>query len=469
MNSLATRLSLAIVVVVLLVVTLVSILVARATNQAFRGYLARSLQPTATEIQQVLTEYYRTHGTWRGVVSVLRPYRRNLPPQGAPPLLIVTDERGQVVVGTPRIPVGRGIPRTLRSFATPIIVDGKTVGFLILLPPGSQGERLPRAEETFLSQIQRSLLFVALLAVALGILMSVITTYTITAPLKKLVDAARSVGAGQFRHRVDIQGPEEVASVARAFNEMAAALEASEERQRQLLADIAHELRTPLSVLQANLRAMLDGVFPLNPKEIAALYDEARLISRLVDDLRDLALADMGRLPLDMAQVDVRPLVQQTVTTFALAAEAKDIRVDVDLPDAAVYVQVDPDRLAQVLRNLLSNALRHTPAGGTITVRVLLVEEDVPRARIEVTDTGPGIPPEQRAHVFDRFWRADPSRARESGGSGLGLAIARSLVEAMGGTIGVESEVGRGSTFWVEFPLLPRSQVPLQHEPQKEE
>ena len=457
MNSLATRLSLAFVVVVLIVVALVSGLVARTTNRAFRGYLARSLQPAAQEMEQVLTDYYHTHGTWRGVTEIVRAYRRTLPTRGRPPLLIVTDAHGRVVVGAPGIPVGRLVPRSLLPFAIPLTVDGQKVGHLILLPPGSQGGRLPQAERSFLAQIQRSLLMVALLAIALGILMSIITTYTITSPLKTLVEAARSVGAREFRHRVDIRGPDEVAAVARAFNEMAEALEASEERQRQLLADIAHELRTPLSVLQANLRAMLDGVFPLERGEIAALYDEARLISRLVDDLRDLALADMGRLPLHITQVDVVDLVRQAATTFSLAAEAKNIQVNTDIPDNPLHIRADSDRLAQVLRNLLSNALRYTPEEGTITVRVHQVDGAHPRVRIEVVDTGPGIPPEQRPYVFARFWRADPSRARDSGGSGLGLAIARSLVEAMGGHIGVESELGAGSTFWVEFPLSPPS------------
>lgn len=456
MNSLVTRISLTIIIVVLIVVTLVAGLIARSTNQAFRGYLAQSMQEQAAELRQVLTDYYRTHGSWLGVEVALSAYMRSQGEDlwpGRPPLFVLTDEAGRVVVGAPGIPPGRRVPRSLAPFSTPVEVNGRVVGHLILLPPGSQGERLPRPEAAFLNRIQRTLLFVALLAVGLGIVMSVVTARTITSPLQKLVAAARSVAARDFHHRVHVEGPEEVAAVAQAFNEMAAALEAAEERQRQLLADIAHELRTPLSVLQANLRAMLDGVFPMEPQEIAALYDEARLIHRLVDDLRDLALADMGHLPLRQETVDVADLVKGAVTTFTLAAEANDIHVEVDVPDTPLPVRADPDRLAQVLRNLLSNALRHTPAGGHIRVQARLLQEGEAKVRVAVTDTGPGIPPEHLPHVFDRFWRADPSRARETGGSGLGLAIARSLVEAMGGRIGVESTVGKGSTFWVEFPL----------------
>ncbi len=451
MNSLATRLSVAIIGVVLIVVIVISASLARTTNRAFRGYLARSLEPTTTEIRRVLVEYYRTHGTWQGVARALRPYRSPTA-DGPQPLIIVVGRNGVVVAGAPGIPPGSRVPRSLIPFSTPIVVDGREVGRLIVLPPGSQGARLPRAEVAFLEQTQRTLLTIALLAVALGIVMSIITTRTITSPLKKLAEAARSVGAREFHHRVEVEGPEEVAAVAHAFNEMAAALEASEERQRQMLADIAHELRTPLSVLQANLRAMLDGVFPMEPQEIAALYDEARLITRLVDDLRDLALADMGQLPLDIQEVDLADLVRNTVTTFALAAEANEVQVEMDVPEEPLTVRVDADRVAQVLRNLLNNALRYTPAGGQVRVSACRVNGDSPRVRVEVADTGPGIPPEHIPHVFDRFWRGEPSRARETGGTGLGLAIARSLVEAMGGQIGVESVVGRGSTFWVEFP-----------------
>jgi two-component system OmpR family sensor kinase/two-component system sensor histidine kinase BaeS len=253
---------------------------------------------------------------------------------------------------------------------------------------------------------------------------------------------------------------------------MAADPEKAEELRRNLLADVAYELRTPLSVLQGNLRAILDGVYPLEQAEIAALYDETRLLSRLVDDLHELAQAEAGQLHLDLRPTDVVEVVQTTLANLAVAAEAKGVRLTTDLAHGLPPVLGDPDRLAQIMRNLLSNALRHTTEGGQIIVSATYngrCEFNGAAVRIVVADTGEGIPPDDLPHVFDRFWRADRSRARQtvgpsispqawdgasSGrGSGLGLAIARHLVQAHGGQMGVESEMGQGSRFWFTLPV----------------
>jgi signal transduction histidine kinase len=244
---------------------------------------------------------------------------------------------------------------------------------------------------------------------------------------------------------------------------MAADLEKVEELRRNMVADVAHELRTPLSVLQGNLRAILDGVYALEQAEIAGLYDETRLLSRLVEDLHELAQAEAGQLHLDLRPTDLIEVVQTTVANFVVAAEAKGVKLTTDWADetANLPVLADPDRLAQIMRNLLSNALRHTPEGGQITVSATVRRTTPPAVRIVVADTGEGIPPDDLPHVFDRFWRADRSRARETAGpstgsgrgSGLGLAIARHLVQAYGGEMGVESEVGRGSRFWFTLPV----------------
>jgi signal transduction histidine kinase len=248
---------------------------------------------------------------------------------------------------------------------------------------------------------------------------------------------------------------------------MTAALEQSERQRQNMVADIAHELRTPLSVLQGNLRAILDDVYPLEKSEISRLYDETRLLSRLVDDLRELALADTGQLCLNVQPTDVTQVIEATAESLALVAEAREVRLSTRAPGELPAVQADPDRLAQVLRNLLLNALRHTPAGGEVTVTATLSES---RMEIAVIDTGEGILLEDLPRVFDRFWRADPARARAghatpahnlaggdsvrwAGGSGLGLAVAKSLVEAQEGRIWVESKPGQGSTFRFTLPL----------------
>jgi two-component system OmpR family sensor kinase/two-component system sensor histidine kinase BaeS len=280
---------------------------------------------------------------------------------------------------------------------------------------------------------------------------------SLTAPLQRLAGAARAVASRDFSRRVEVEGSAEVAEVAQAFNEMAAALARSEAQRQNMVADVAHELRTPLSVVQGNLRAILDDVYPLDKAEISRLYDETRLLSRLVDDLRELALADAGQLRLNLQPTDVAQVIRATAENLSLAVEAQGVTLAVELADGLPTVRADPDRLAQVLRNLLVNALRHTPPDGLVTVAALAASGAV---EVSVADTGEGIAAKDLPYVFDRFWRADRVRARSGGrdgrwqgGLGLGLSVAQSLVEAQSGRIWAESEKGQGSTFRFTLPL----------------
>ena len=283
----------------------------------------------------------------------------------------------------------------------------------------------------------------------LGVLLGLLISRALTAPLSNLAHAARAFAAREWNCRVKVGGTKEVAEVGLAFNEMATEIQRTEKLRRNLVADIAHELRTPLTVMQGSLQALLDEVYPLERSEIATLYDEARLLTRLVDDLRELSLADAGQLPLQLQAVEVSTILHTVATQFALAAEAQGVQLDVQIGESLPPVHADPDRLAQVVRNLLTNALRHTPSGE----KIRLVAASQETMCISVSDTGEGIAPEHAAHIFERFYRADPSRARRQGSTGLGLAICKAWVEAMGGTIGMESKVGLGSRFWFTLPL----------------
>jgi two-component system OmpR family sensor kinase/two-component system sensor histidine kinase BaeS len=252
---------------------------------------------------------------------------------------------------------------------------------------------------------------------------------------------------------------------------MAAALEAAEGLRQRMVADIAHELRTPLTVIQGNLHAILDEVYPLEKSEIQTILDETLLLGRLVDDLRDLALAEAGHLHLQPHMLNVADLAVQSIAAFQGMAAEKSIRLSTTIPPNLPAIWADPERTSQVLRNLLANALRYTPNGGIVTLHVAagtsLPDTECRDGGVQlaelimlvVEDTGPGIAAVDLPHVFERFWRADSSRSRMQGGSGLGLAISRQLVQAQGGQIGVTSHVGRGSRFWFTVPIVTEPQI----------
>jgi len=345
--------------------------------------------------------------------------------------------------------VGTPLSTDERARTISVIVDGATVGYVVFETPAGTTTTFTPTQQAFLNQLQLALAVAGLIALAIGIGLGIVISRSLAAPLARTAAAAHAFADREWAQRAPVTGADEIADVARAFNTMADSLQTAETARRNLMADIAHELRTPLTVMQGNLRALLDGVYPLEAAEIANLYDETRLLSRLVDDLRELALADAGRLSLQNREVDLGGLLERAGAQFAAAADAQGVRLDVCTTPARV--RGDPDRIAQALRNLIGNALRHTPVDGTISLRAEQVAGDV---RVTVADTGEGIPPEALDQVFERFYRADRSRARASGGSGLGLAITKAWVEAMGGRVGVESAVGRGSRFWFELPAV---------------
>jgi two-component system sensor histidine kinase BaeS len=265
-------------------------------------------------------------------------------------------------------------------------------------------------------------------------------------PLGDLIEASGRVEAGEVGAQVEVRGPREVRSLARAFNAMSARLAADTEDRRRLLADVSHELRTPLSVIQGNVEGMIDGLYPADRTHLARVLDETRQMERLIDDLRTLSLADAGALPIHREAVDLPELVAEVVAGFGPQAHDAGVELlDVAAEGAVPPISADPLRMRQVLANLVTNALRHTPSGGRVTVAVRNADEGV---RLEVTDTGSGMEPEAAARAFDRFWRSG-----ETGGAGLGLAIVRDLVRAHGGEVTLESAPGRGTTVRC---LLPR-------------
>lgn len=291
----------------------------------------------------------------------------------------------------------------------------------------------------------------------LGIALAITAFRSIAMPLSDVMEAADKVAEGDLTVRINEENKKnQFSRLAHSFNHMTAQLQIADQQRRNLTADVAHELRTPLHIIQGNLEGILDGVYAPDSDHIEATLEETRTLSRLVNDLHTLSQAEAGQLPLALEPVAITDLLTDVQTSFSGQAEAKNIRLTIgfDGSPADLIVSGDAGRLDQVLSNLVMNAIRHTPAGGEIN---LYAQRENGRVCITVRDTGEGIPPEDLPYIFNRFWRGDKSRHRTSGhadgvGGGLGLAIAKQLVEAHHGTIDVASSPGQGTTFTLTFP-----------------
>ncbi|MFQ5419526.1 MAG: sensor histidine kinase [Anaerolineae bacterium] len=312
-------------------------------------------------------------------------------------------------------------------------------------------ETLERLREAARRAIPFEIMRLSLIGAAVGIGAGMWMAKSLAEPLSRLADATKAIGRRDFSRRVAESGTEEMQAVAHAFNEMASELEQAETVRQNMLADVAHELRTPITVIQGNLRAMLDGVYPLTPEEVAQLYDQTRLLTRMVDDLRVLAQAEAHQLPLNRVAVNVAELVEETAVSFRPLAQQQEITLRVELLGKLPTIQADRDRLAQSVQNLLNNALRHTPPGGYVCLQL---EQTADWVEIRVRDDGEGIAPDHLPHVFDRFYRTDKARARDTGGAGLGLAIVKAIVETHDGRVLAHSNgSGQGSTFTIQLPV----------------
>jgi len=472
LNRLWVKLTLAFLAVALLAVGVAALLSLRFTGDEFRQYVVRNNMMAEPFLAESLSAYYAANGGWAGVETALAEFWKSSGPgqgpgtgagmgpnmgmgqgrglgmgRGAGAGLTLADANGRVLYESSGQLTGRRLSDAVLAQGVALLQGGQRIGTLLNVQPAQVA--LDAEGQAFLDRVRQSLLLAGALAVGLALLLGLLISWRLTAPLRQLTHAAGAIAAGDLSQRVPARGGDELGEVGQAFNRMAASLEDGEILRRNMMADVAHELRTPLTVIQGNLQAILDGVYPLDEAQVASLFDETRLLTRLVDDLRELALAEAGQLRLDHETVDLASLAQGVVGNFSPGAEAAGVKLEYAISGEGLEVTGDADRLGQVLRNLISNALRHTPAGGRVTVSV---SRSGDRVHLEVADTGTGISPEDLPHVFDRFYRGDKSRSRRGGGAGLGLAIARQLVIAHGGEIDAESVLGAGTTFRVTLP-----------------
>jgi signal transduction histidine kinase len=311
-------------------------------------------------------------------------------------------------------------------------------------------------EASFLNTVTRSLIVAVLVGGLVAVVTAVLFARGVLRPIGALTAAARKMEQGDLSQRVQVTSRDEIGQLAHAFNAMADGLARTEQLRRSMVADVAHELRTPLTNLRGYLEALRDGVIEVRGETIESLYDEAVLLSHLVDDMQDLTLSDAGRLSLHRESLDPAQLVNAAVQAASPHASQQGVALLVEELPALPPVYADARRISQVLRNLLSNALAYTPAGGTVWVSAEPVDRSV---RIDVRDTGCGIAAEHLPNVFERFYRADPSRARATGGAGLGLALVKQFVTAHGGEVAVASTPGSGSRFSFTLPVAQAAAV----------
>lgn len=408
----------------------------------------RQQQQTFANTLTAIADSYRAAGGWSG--SDLRAARAIAVSGGA--LIEIRDRGGALIIragrgvgpgSTARLPGAGRLERAYGSArTTPIIVSNSKVGTASLR---FQKNTLPPAERQLRDALTRTTIYGVLIGAGVALLVGFVVAEGITRPLRRLIGAVHRLERGDRNARANLAAPGELGELGAAVDAMAAALEREDELRRTLTADVAHELRTPVTILRAQCEAMIDGVTAPSPQQIGSLHEEVLRLGRVIEDLETLASAEAAGLRLDRTTVDLTVLLKETVELVAPQFEAGGVALVTHFEPASIAG--DRLRLGQVVRNLLSNALKFTPPGGTVEVDLVNHDRHV---ELTVTDSGVGIPPDELARVFDRFWRG--TNARTAAGSGIGLAVVDELVHAHDGEIAVTSELGRGAVFTVRLP-----------------
>ena len=409
---------------------------------------------------EALRDFYRSKGSWEGVQPILDKMSKQIDSD-----VVLFDAERRMVAASPatfrpsRLDMSRdgrltyehtnAAGRVSEVIRGPqgVIRDGRgrLAGFLFIFPPHALAPSLPPPTRS----LDRWFFWTFATAALFGLLMAIAIARWTTVPIERLTEATRRMEAGDLSVRVDPSGGEELADLANGFNAMAAALHRNEEVRRRMVSDVAHELRAPLTNIRCELESIQDGLVSPTPQRIESLHQETMHLARLVDDLQDLALADAGRLEIDPQPIAIDVLARRAAASAEMMARERDVEISVN-GSSDLTVLADETRAVQIITNLLTNAVTHSPAPGEVRIAW---HRDGDKAVIQVIDNGVGIPAEDLPRVFDRFYRVDASRSRNTGGAGLGLAIVQQLVGAHGGRVWVESESGAGSTFSFTLPV----------------
>lgn len=454
MRSLTFKLILAFLVIGLTGAGLVAVFVGRLTQQEFNQFVDNRYQ---LDLVNELAAHYEVYGGWDNLESV---FVRNQPPpdEGAPqnnhykrewlPMTVV-DAELVVVAGAGPYRRGQQVDKRATDDALAVEVNGVTVAWVLSPTAYTPGNVPDSPEAEFMEGVQRAILLSGAAATVVALLLGILLARTISRPLQDLTQATHLVAEGDLNHEVPVRTQDEIGELAQSFNQMISRLAHANQLRRQMTADIAHDLRTPTSVIMGYTEALSDGKFQGTPEMFQVMHQEAQHLNHLIDDLRTLSLADAGELPLMKQPVPPQELLERSAAAYQIQAQKQGVTLTIAPLPTLPTVEVDPDRMAQVLGNLVSNALRYTPVNGQIT---LAAENGSSQVVLKVQDTGSGIAPEDLPNIFRRFYRGDRSR-QQNGASGLGLAIARSIVEAHGGTIAAASTPGQGTTFLISLPI----------------
>ena len=448
-RSLRVRLLLTMIGVATVAVGTIAFFASQATSKEFRrsvqgilNYPTFSIEAKINSINKALANEAGDRSIWEDLQSLMVGMGRTSKAR-----FVMADLDGNVLADSTGASIGQQINADQSKPFAAFLIEGKPV-LVYMVPLEEFG--LEAIQTSFTNSVNRSLL-IAIVTSGLVVLgLTLLLSRSILQPINALIVAARAMEKGDLSQRVAVNARDEIGELATAFNAMADGLERLEQLRRNLVTDVAHELRTPLANIRGYLEAVQDNVVEPTPQMIASLHEEAMLLNRLVDDLQDLALVEAGKLTLARQPIHIQDVVHKAVNLVANQATTKGLAIEVCLPADLPMVDADAERMSQVVRNLLNNAVTNTPSGGKIQVTGRQVNSHV---EISVQDTGIGIEAEHLPFVFDRFYRADQSRARRTGGAGLGLAIVKQLVEAQGGQVGITSQPGVGTTVTFTSPI----------------